>query len=204
MRIILFLSDAMIPLLLFYIVGYGILNRQNVYEDFIEGAKDGLQTVVHIMPTMIGLMVGVGILNGSGLLTQIAKILGMLTNQIAFPAELLPVAIVKMFSSSAATGLVIDIFKRYGTDSRNGLITSLMMSSSETIFYTMSVYFMTAHVKKKSLDTCRCSFGNTCRNHCECFTCRCNAGIKSNVIEKKCGYVHMWQEEGVEAWKNYH
>lgn len=148
MRIILFLSDAMIPLLLFYIVGYGILNRQNVYEDFIEGAKDGLQTVVHIMPTMIGLMVGVGILNGSGLLTQIAKILGMLTNQIAFPAELLPVAIVKMFSSSAATGLVIDIFKRYGTDSRNGLITSLMMSSSETIFYTMSVYFMTAHVKK--------------------------------------------------------
>lgn len=148
MRIILFLSDAMIPLLLFYIVGYGILNRQNVYEDFIEGAKDGLQTVVHIMPTMVGLMVGVGILNGSGLLTQLAKILGMLTKHLAFPAELFPVAIVKMFSSSAATGLVIDIFKRYGTDSRNGLITSLMMSSSETIFYTMSVYFMTAHVKK--------------------------------------------------------
>ncbi len=62
MKILLFLSDAMIPLLIFLIVGYGILNHHHVYDDFIKGAKDGFQTVIGIMPTLIGLMVGVGIL----------------------------------------------------------------------------------------------------------------------------------------------
>ena len=66
MKILLFLSDAMIPLLIFSIVGYGLLTRHNVYDDFIKGAKDGFQTVIGIMPTLIGLMVGVGILRASG------------------------------------------------------------------------------------------------------------------------------------------
>ena len=62
MGVMIFLSDIMIPLLIFGIVGYGILNRQNIYEEFIDGAKDGFQTVIGIMPTLIGLMVAVGIL----------------------------------------------------------------------------------------------------------------------------------------------
>lgn len=148
MKLLLFLSDAIIPLLIFYIVGYGLLNKQNVYEDFIKGAEDGFRTVIKIMPTMIGLMVGVGVLRSSGLLDAVAKFCGLFAGALHFPAELVPVTIVKMFSSSAATGLVLDIFKEYGTDSRNGLITSIMMSSTETIFYTMSVYFMTAKVTK--------------------------------------------------------
>ena len=65
-----------------------------------------------------------------------------------FPAELIPAAIVKMFSSSAATGLLLDLFKTYGTDSFIGLAASIMMSCTETIFYTMSIYFMHIHVKK--------------------------------------------------------
>lgn len=73
---------------------------------------------------------------------------GDLTEKIGFPSQLLPVTIVRMFSSSAATGLVLDIFKEYGTDSRIGLITSIMMSCTETIFYTMSVYCMAAKVRK--------------------------------------------------------
>lgn len=65
-----------------------------------------------------------------------------------FPSELVPVTIVKMFSSSAATGLLIDLYKEFGPDSLLGTMASIMMSSTETIFYTMSVYFMAAHVKK--------------------------------------------------------
>ena len=65
MGVMIFLSDIMIPLLIFGIVGYGILNRQNIYEEFIDGAKDGFQTVIGIMPTLIGLMVAVGILRAS-------------------------------------------------------------------------------------------------------------------------------------------
>ena len=78
----------------------------------MEGAKDGFWTVIKIMPTLIGLMVAVGVLRASGLLDCIAQGLGQITAEIGFPAELFPVTIVKMFSSSAATGLPLDIYKR--------------------------------------------------------------------------------------------
>ena len=148
MKLLLFLSEITIPLLIFCIVGYGLLNRQPVYEEFVEGAKDGFWTVIKIMPTLIGLMVAVGVLRASGLLDCIAQGLGQITAEIGFPAELFPVTIVKMFSSSAATGLLLDIYKEYGADSTLGKMASVMMSSTETIFYTMSVYFMSVKVKK--------------------------------------------------------
>lgn len=119
-----------------------------VYDIFIKGAKSGFFTVIRIMPTLIALMVSVGVLRASGFLDFIGKLLGNLLGRVGFPAELVPLTIVRMFSSSAATGLSLDIFKRYGTDSRLGLITSILMSCTETIFYTMSVYFVTAKVKK--------------------------------------------------------
>lgn len=148
MKFMLFLSDVMIPLMIFCIVGYGILDKQNIYEEFIEGARDGLHTVIGIMPTLIGLMVAVGILRASGFLAAVANVCGNLTQLMGFPSELLPITVVKMFSSSAATGLLIDIFKEYGADSLLGRMSSIMMSSTETIFYTMSVYFMTVKIKK--------------------------------------------------------
>ncbi len=119
-----------------------------MYEDFIKGAKDGFRTVIQIMPTLVGLMVAVGVLRASGFLNAVGKIFGGLTDKIGFPSELVPLVFVKMFSSSAATGLVLDIFKTYGPDSYIGMITSIMMSCTETIFYTMSVYFLAAKVTK--------------------------------------------------------
>ena len=148
MKVMIFLSDVIIPVLIFCIVGYGLLNRQNIYEEFIEGAKDGFQTVIGIMPTLIGLMVAIGVLRASGFLDAVSNVCGSLTSRIGFPPELLPVTLVKMFSSSAATGLLLDLYKEYGADSFLGHAASIMMSSTETIFYTMSVYFMTVKVKK--------------------------------------------------------
>lgn len=148
MKFLIYLSNFMIPLVIFYIVGFGVLMKRNVYDDFVRGAKDGFQTVVGIMPTLVGLMAAVGILRASGFMDFLAGILYPVTNLLKFPSELLPVTIVKMFSSSAATGMVLDIFKEYGTDSFIGLTTSIMMSCTETIFYTMSVYFMAAKVTK--------------------------------------------------------
>ena len=100
------------------------------------------------MPTLIGLMVAVGVLRASGFLDFLSGLLGRLTVWIHFPSELVPLTIVRMFSASAATGLALDIFKEYGTDSYLGLVASVLMGCTETIFYTMSVYFMTAKVKK--------------------------------------------------------
>lgn len=148
MQFILFLSEAIIPVLLFVIVGAGLLRRQKVYEDFLDGAKSGVRTVVEIMPTLVGLMVAVGVLRASGFLDFVSGLLGSLMAGTQFPSELVPIAIVKMFSSSAATGLLLDLYKECGTDSFVGQAASIMLSSTETIFYTMSVYFMSVKVKK--------------------------------------------------------
>lgn len=142
------ISNIIIPVILFYIVAYGISNHCNVYEDFIRGAKDGFHTVIQIMPTLIGLMVAVGVLRASGFLEFVGGLFGGVAGRLGFSPELVPLMLVKMFSSSAATGLVLDIFKNHGPDSLIGLTTSIMMSCTETIFYTMSVYFLAAKVTK--------------------------------------------------------
>ena len=148
MNILMYISDYIVPFIILSIVVYGIVNRINVYESFIKGAKNGFLTVIRLMPTLIGLMAAVGILRASGFLDFIADVIGQFSDMIGFPGELVPLTIVKMFSSSAATGLLLDIFKEFGTDSRIGLIASISLCCTETIFYTMSVYFMTAGVKR--------------------------------------------------------
>ena len=141
-------SNIIIPVIIFYIVAHGLLGKVQVYEEFVGGAKEGLKTVVQILPTLVGLMVGVGILRASGFMEFLGGLLGRLTTGIGIPADIVPLLLVKMFSSSAATGLVLDIFKTHGTDSYIGMLTSILMSCTETIFYTMSVYFLAAKVSK--------------------------------------------------------
>lgn len=142
------ISAYIMPLVILIIVGYGIHKRSNNYDNFVKGAADGMKTVVEIAPTLIGLMVAVGVLRTSGFLDFIASGIGLLTQRIGIPAELIPLIIVRLFSSSAATGLSLDIFSRFGTDSYAGLVTSILMGCTETVFYTMSVYFMAAGIKK--------------------------------------------------------
>jgi spore maturation protein B len=148
MRFLIYISDYIIPFLIFYIVGFGLLMKTNIFDEFIQGAKDGFKVVLDILPTLIGLMVAIGVLRASGTLTIVSDFLRPLTDLLHFPSQLVPVAIIKMFSSSAATSLVLDIFKEYGPDSYLGRLVSVMMSSTETIFYTLAVYFMAAGVKK--------------------------------------------------------
>ena len=148
MGFLLYLANYILPAVILGIVFYGVLMKVPVYDTFIKGAKSGFYTVIKIMPTLIGLMVAVGILRASGFLDFLSRVIGKIVGGLGFPSELAPLAIVRMFSSSAATGLVLDLFKEYGTDSRIGLIASVMMCCTETIFYTMSVYFIVAKVKK--------------------------------------------------------
>lgn len=148
MNLILTISNFIIPIIIFYIIGMGILMKSNPYDEFIKGAKEGLKTVVEILPTLIGLMIAVGILRSSNALTDFSNFLGKYSSKIGLPGITIPLLIIKMFSSSAATGLLLDIFKEQGADSLAGNIGALAMSSTETIFYTMSVYFLVAGIKK--------------------------------------------------------
>lgn len=148
MNVLAHISDIIIPAVIFYIVGYGLTARVKVYEAFLKGARDGLRVVADILPTLIGLMVAVGVLRASGLLDLLGSLLGPVSQAVGLPGELFPLLIIKLFSSSAATGLVLDIFKVNGPDSYVGLVTSILMSCTETLFYTMSVYYMAARVTK--------------------------------------------------------
>lgn len=154
MKFVLYISQFIIPFLVFYIVGYGLLMKVPVYDSFIRGAAEGLQTVVKIVPTLIGLMVAAGVLRASGFLDFVGVLLEKAAAGLSFPGALVPLAVLRMFSSSAATGLLLDVYKEYGTDSSIGLIASLMMCCTETIFYTMSIYFMTAGIKKTRHTLC--------------------------------------------------
>lgn len=148
MQVLAHISDIIIPLIIFLVVGYGITSKIKVYEVFLKGAGDGLRIVVDIIPTLIGLMMAVAILRASGFFELLGVVLSPLAEMVNLPAQMIPLLIVKMFSSSAATGLVLDIFKNSGPDSYVGMITSILMSCTETIFYTMSVYFLAAKVTK--------------------------------------------------------
>lgn len=147
MDFLIYMSDYIVPFLIIAILSYGISMKVEVYHTFIQGAESGFHTVIGIMPTLIGLMTAVGILRASGFLEFISKVLGIFTEKIGFPGELVPISIVKMFSSSAATGLLIDLYKEFGADSFIGRAASIAMSCTETIFYTMSVYFMSVKIK---------------------------------------------------------
>lgn len=148
MKLISMVSSFMIPLILFYIIGYGLLNREKVYDIFIDGVKEGFKIVIGIAPTLVGLMVAVGVIRASGALDMVAKLLNPIGELLKIPAQVLPVILVRLFSTSAANGLVFDLFKEYGTDSNIGLIASIIMSCTESIFYIMSVYFLSVKVKK--------------------------------------------------------
>lgn len=156
MKLLSYFSEFMIPILIFYIVAMGVCAKRNIYEDFMNGAKDGLGMVVKIMPTMIALMVAVNVLRASGFLEFLAEFIKPLAEKIYFPAPLVPLAIIKTFSGSGATGLLLDLFKEYGADSGIGKIGALMLSSTETIFYTMSLYFVTTGIKKSRYTLAGC------------------------------------------------
>ena len=133
------ISNIIIPVIIFYVVAEGLAAKKNVYEDFVKGATDGFHTVIHIMPTLIGLMVAVGILRASGFLDLIGSLFSGITDRLGLPSQLMPLIFIRMFSSSAATGLA---------DTYIGMLTSLLLSCTETIFYTMSVYYLAAKVTK--------------------------------------------------------
>ena len=116
MNLFYYISDFMIPILIVYILVTGLAAKIPVYDEFVKGAAEGIHTVLKILPTLVGLMVAVGMLRASGFLELISRLLAVPAQWIYFPVELVPLAIVRLFSSSAATSLALDIYKEYGTD----------------------------------------------------------------------------------------
>ena len=162
MNIVTFISNLIIPVLIFYVIGYGLLNKVDIFDAFTRGAADGFKVVFNILPTLIGLMMAIGLLRASGVLEVLGEFLSPYMKYLHFPAELVPISVVKMFSSSAANGLLLDLYKTYGPDSFLGLCASIMMSCTETIFYTMSIYFLHVGIKKTRFTLFGALFSTIC------------------------------------------
>ena len=147
-NILIYISDYAIPIVIFYIVLIGLQSKGEIFEDFLKGAKEGLAIVVELVPTLIGLMVGIGVMRASGVFEILIEIIKPITDVMRFPSQLLPLVVIKLFSSSAATSLLLDIYKEFGVDSYLGRLASIMMSASETVFYTLAVYTSAGKIKK--------------------------------------------------------
>ena len=148
MQIVSWISNIMVPLVFFYILGYALIAKIKVYEVFLKGAEDGLKVVFGIAPTLVGLLVAVGVLRASGFMEFVGGLLAPVVSAMEIPSEIVPLLFFKLFSGSAATGFVLDIFRTYGPDSYVGVMASILVSCTETCFYTMSVYFLAVNVTK--------------------------------------------------------
>ena len=148
MKIINYISTIAIPVVVVIIIIYGIFDKKRIYDIFVDGAKEGMSIVIRIFPTLLGIFLAVGVLRSSGILELMTNALAIFTNKIGFPSEVIPLALLRPISGSASLAVATDIMTKYGVDSKIGLITSTIMGSTETTFYTIAVYTSSIGVKK--------------------------------------------------------
>lgn len=143
-----YISAAAMPLIILGIVIYGVTEKNKVYDSFIQGATEGIKIVFQLLPTLIGIFVAVGALRSSGILDTIIRFISPVTELLKFPKEILPLTLLRPISGSASMAVATDIMKTYGVDSFIGMITSTIMGSTETTFYTIAVYTSCVKIKK--------------------------------------------------------
>jgi len=148
MKIVNYLSAAAIPIIILIILFYGLKEKKKVFDIFLEGATEGVKIVVNLFPTLIGIFLAVGALRTSGILDFIIEIISPVTNLLKIPSQILPLAMLRPISGSASMGVAVDIMKQYGVDTTLGMITSVIMGSTETTFYTIAIYTACVKVKK--------------------------------------------------------
>ncbi len=148
MKIVNFISNLAMPIIILTIVLYGLKDKNKVFDTFLEGAKEGMGITISIFPTLIGLFVAIGALRSSGILEKIIYIISPMLKFINFPSELMPLAMLRPISGSSSIAIATDIMKNYGVDSKLGLMASTIMGSTETTLYTIAIYTSCIKVKK--------------------------------------------------------
>lgn len=148
MAIVNYLSSLAIPFTILLILVYGLVEKNKVFDTFLDGAKEGIEIVVKIFPTLIGLFVAIGALRNSGILDFIIRIISPVVNFFNIPTEIMPLAMLRPISGSASIAVGSDIMTQYGVDSKLGLIASTIMGSTETTLYTIAVYTSVVGIKK--------------------------------------------------------
>lgn len=147
-KILSIISIVSIPLMITIILVHGYIKGVRLYDTFVEGASEGFKTVVKIMPYLIAVFLAIGIFKESGALETFSNIFLIPGRLIGLPKEVIPLVILKPISGSGSLAMVKELINTHGPDSLIGRIASTMMGSSETIFYTMAIYFGAIGIKK--------------------------------------------------------
>jgi spore maturation protein B len=137
-----------IPLFLLGIPLYGAIRGVKVYESFVEGAKEGFQVGVRIIPYLVAILVAVGMLRSAGAIDILARVLDPVLRRIGMPAEILPLAIMRPLSGSGSMGIVTELVKTHGPDSFIARLAATAYGSTETTFYVLAVYFGSVAIRK--------------------------------------------------------
>ena len=140
--------DLIVPLIITAIFLYGVLKKINTVDIFIDGAKEGLKTAVEILPALILLMTAVEMFTSSGVDKALAELLSPVTSFLGFPKECVPLAVIRPVSGSGALATLENVLAEVSPDSFAGLVASVLMGSTETTFYTITVYF--SAIRKKA------------------------------------------------------
>ena len=148
MSFINFLSSVSMPMVILFIIIYGVREKNKVFDSFLDGAKEGIKTTLSILPTLVGLFFAIGALRSSGVLDLIIKITTPVLNILNFPSELMPLAILRPISGSASIAVATDLMKNFGVDTLIGNIASTIMGSTETTLYTIAIYTSCIKIKK--------------------------------------------------------
>lgn len=135
------ISIGIVPFMVLGILLHGYIKGIDIYSSFIEGAKEGFKTSIRIMPYLIAIFIAIGIFRGSDALDMFIDLLSPIANLLGIPKEILPLILIRPISGSGALGVVKDTISSYGPDSFVGTLASIMMGSSETILYTVALYF---------------------------------------------------------------
>lgn len=151
MKLINFISNLAMPAIILLIVMYGVKEKNKVFDTFLEGAKEGIETTVNIFPTLVGLFVAIGALRSSGILDMIINIINPILMIMDFPSELVPLALLRPISGSSSIAVATDIMKNCGVDSLFGIMASTIMGSTETTLYTIAIYTSCIKVKNTRL-----------------------------------------------------
>ncbi len=142
------ITDALIPGLLAAAACFSLYRREQVYDAMTKGASDGLRLIVSIVPSLVVLLSAMAMLRASGALDALARLLSPILERIGIPPETVPLMLVRPFSGSAALAVGAELMGRYGVDSRIGRTAAVMLGSTETTFYTISVYFGAAGIRR--------------------------------------------------------
>lgn len=146
--IIQIISTLAIPMLIFIFIGYGAIKKVKIYEVFVEGAKEGFDVAVRIIPYLVAMLVAIGIFRAGGAMEILIYVLTPITNFIGMPAEALPMAIMRPLSGSGSLGIMAEIIATHGADSFVGILVSTFFGSTETTFYVIAVYFGAVNIRK--------------------------------------------------------